>query len=71
MILYHTAAPIYRYLPSNLIRQLAQFFAEAFGLFRVPMHNGILKQRAGHAVLSSVARSAKEEAHARKAVQVD
>ena len=47
------------------IRQPAQLFADALGLF-VIMHDRILKQGAWPAVLSSVVRSAKEEAHARR-----
>ena len=42
--LYHTAALFKRHLPSNFIRQLAQLFTDAFGLFLVTMHDGILKQ---------------------------
>ena len=42
--LYHTAALFKRYLPSNVIRQPAQLFADALGLFFVTMHDGILEQ---------------------------
>ena len=35
--------PYCRHLPSNFIRQLAQLFADAFGLFLVTMHDGIFK----------------------------
>ena len=36
---YHTAALFKRHLPSNFIRQPAQLFADAFGLFLVIMHD--------------------------------
>ena len=55
--LYHTAALLKRRLPSNFIRQPAQLFADAFGLFLVTMHDRILKQSAW----PTVARSAKED----------
>ena len=42
--LYHTAALFKHHLPSTFIRQPAQFFADAFGLFLATMHDGILKQ---------------------------
>jgi hypothetical protein len=41
----YRAAALLAALPSNLIRQLAQFFADALGLGFVIMHNGILKQQ--------------------------
>ena len=47
---YHTAALFKHHLPSNFIRQLAQLFADAFCLFLVTMHDGILKQGAMRAV---------------------
>ena len=40
--LYHTAALFKRQLPSDFIRQFAQVLADAFGLFLVTMHDGIL-----------------------------
>ena len=36
--------PLWTILPSNLFNQLAQFFADALGLFFVSMHYGIFKQ---------------------------
>ena len=47
---YHTAALFKRHLPSNFIRHPAQLLADAFGLFLVTMHDGILKQGAWPAV---------------------
>lgn len=44
--LYHTAAIFKRHMPSNFIRHPAQLFADAFGLFLVTMHDGILKRDA-------------------------
>ena len=49
--LYHTAALFKRHLPSNFIRQPAQLFADALGLFLVTMHDGILKRCAAEATL--------------------
>jgi hypothetical protein len=37
--LYYTAAFFKRHLPSNFIRQFAQLFADALGLFLVTMHD--------------------------------
>ena len=51
MKLYHTAALFKRHLPSNFIRQPAQLFADAFGLFLVTMHDGILERCAAEAML--------------------
>ena len=47
---YHTAAPYKRHLPSNFIRQLAQLFADALGLFLVI----ILKQGVSRLIASIV-----------------
>ena len=49
--LYHTAALFKHHLPSTFIRQPAQFFADAFGLFLVTMHDGILERCAAEATL--------------------
>ena len=51
MKLDHTAALFKRHLPSNFIRQPAQLFADAFGLFLVTMHDGILERCAAEATL--------------------
>ena len=48
---YHTAAIFERHLPSNFIRQPAQLFADALGLFLVTMHDGILKRCTAEATL--------------------
>ena len=47
---YHTAALFKHHLSSDFIRQFAQLLADAFVLFLVTMHDGILKQGAWPAV---------------------
>ena len=64
MKLYHTAALFKRHLPSNFIRQPAQLFADAFGLFLVTMHDGILERDAPIRTIASIVlvlRSAQRE----------
>jgi hypothetical protein len=42
--LYHTASLFKHHPPSTFIRQPAQLFTDALGLFLVTMHDRILKQ---------------------------
>jgi hypothetical protein len=62
--LYHTAALFKHHLPSNFIRQPAQLFADALGLFVVTMHDGILKRDVSSRSIASIVlvlRSAQRE----------
>jgi hypothetical protein len=62
--LYHTATLFKRHLPSNFIRHPAQLFADAFGLFLVIMHDGILERDASSCSIASIVlvlRSAKDD----------
>ena len=63
MKLYHTAALFKHHLPSDFIRQFAQLLADAFGLFLVTMHDGILEQGVSRLIASIVLvlRSAQRE----------
>ena len=64
MKLYHIAALFKHHLPSNFIRQPAQLFADALGLFLVTIHDGILKRDASSRLIASIVlvlRSAQRE----------